>query len=381
MAGLALARRENVMNAEGHGTRRLLYLVNHRTLMPAEVPILQALGCEVFCAKVVPSHDPGFRSALVTGEYDVGLSLPRLALDVLNGHNFYERSWPPTLRGIIAEHFDAIVSHLSYYTTPASESARHFPGLVVLRTFGREHPRRYAEFASVGPRPTLLAELESLGPRLVHAQGYNNIAEIEPPVLQRTATTVTVPLPAHMYAAAGCWTGGGDRAIFLCPAIMADFNGGGYYAEIYRSIKRDFGDIPHTIFGRQTAPVDDPAVLPYLTDDALLDLYARAPVFVYPSSEPRHIHYSPIEAMVVGTPVLYRRGALTDTLARGADLPGACATTEEMRKKAFRLLCGGRALADAIRASQGAIVDQFSSDLAKRQWATVLERAPARLQA
>ncbi|WP_426954097.1 hypothetical protein [Muricoccus radiodurans] len=349
--------------------------MNHRTLLPAEVPILRDLGYEIFIPKRVPDHDPGYRSALVTYEYDSTLSIPPETLDVLNAHDFYQRPWSPTLRAAINDCFDVVVSHFSYYTVPLSEAAQKFKGLVVARTFGREQPRTYAEFAVVGPRPKILEELEALGPRFVHAQGYSNLADIEPPVLQRSAMTVTVPLPDAIFEAAETWRGDGTHAVFLCPAISTPGDGG-YYLGIYEGIKRDFGDIPHKIFGRQYRVIDDPAVLPYLTDAELLDLYAAAPVFVYPSTEQRHIHYSPIEAMIVGTPVLYRRGALTDVLAEGADLPGACASTVEMRDKAKRLLAGDRALADAIRASQGRIVATFGADVAHRQWAAVLDRVP-----
>lgn len=79
--------------------------------------------------------------------------------------------------------------------------------------------------------------------------------------------------------------------------------------------------------------------------------------------------------MVIGTPVLYCRGALIDTLAGRADLPGACATTEEMRAKASRLLAGDHPFAAAIRASQQQVVGTFSSDLAREQWAAVLRKA------
>jgi hypothetical protein len=355
--------------------RRLLWCVNHRTLLPAEVPILQSLGYEIFIPKRVPDHDVGFRSALVTYEYDATLTIPATALDILNCQNFYEDSWSPTLRTIINETFDVVVMHMSYYTTMLSETARKFNGLIVARTFGREHPRRYAEFAEIGPRPKVLQELEKVGDRFVHAQGYSNISDIEPPVLKRTAITVTVPLPESIYAAAETWSGDGTEAIFVCPAIGMPGDGG-YYTGVYEGIKRDFGDLPHRIFGRQHRTIDDPAILSYLTDQELLDLYARAPVFIYPSTEPRHIHYSPIEAMVVGTPVLYRRGALSDVLADGADLAGACVTTDEMRDKAKRLLEGDRALAEAIRTGQGRIVATFAADVARRQWEEVLRRVP-----
>jgi hypothetical protein len=362
---LAATGRSERLTSLGH--RRLLWIVNHKTLMPAEVPILRSLGWEVFVPKVIPDHDPGFRSAAVTWEYDAALDLPRATLAVLNRHNFYERDWAPTVEDIINTRFDAVVTHFSYYVTALSEAARKFHGTVVARAFGREHPRRYTEFAEMAVRPGVMAELMALGDRFVFGQGYANLAEIEDAPLPQRARTITVPLPDWLYRHRGTWQGGGAKAIFLCPSIAP----GNYYSGVYEGIKRDFGDLPHAIFGRQAMPVDDPAILPYLTDDELLALFRSAPVFVYPSDEPRHIHYSPLEAIIVGTPVLYRRGALTDAIA-GAPLPGACADTAEMHEKARRLLGGDRDLAEAIRASQGRILDAFAPDLAREQWAAAL---------
>src|ERR1700726_4866441 len=103
--------------------RRLLWVVNHRTLMPAEVPILRSLGWEVFVPKVIPDHDPGYRSAAITYEYDAALALPEPALRVLNRHNFYEAGWSPTVEEIVNRYFTVIIAHLSYYTTVTSEAA------------------------------------------------------------------------------------------------------------------------------------------------------------------------------------------------------------------------------------------------------------------
>ena len=348
--------------------RRLLWVVNHRTLMPAEVPILRSLGWEVFIPKIVPDHDPGYRSAAITYDYDAALALPATALRVLNQHNFYERLWSPTVGEIINRNFDVIISSFSFYTAPLSEAARKFGGQIIARVFGREHPRTYAELAVISPHKDLLSELGAVGDRFAFGQAYSNLAEIEPQGLRSRAHTITVPLPAEFYSHQNIWRGGGNKAVFLCPAIQP----GTYYGDIYDGIKQNFGDLPHLIFGRQNVPLDDPAVLSYLTDMELVNLYAGAPVFVYPHTEPRHVHYSPLEAMVVGTPTLYLRGALIDTLTGGADLPGACATIEEMRSKTQRLLAGDRILAEAIRTTQGEVLGSFSPELARRQWAAVL---------
>ena len=54
---------------------RLVWVVNHKTLLPAEVPILRSLGYSVFIPKRVPNV-PDYRSAVVEHRYDPELSLP-----------------------------------------------------------------------------------------------------------------------------------------------------------------------------------------------------------------------------------------------------------------------------------------------------------------
>jgi hypothetical protein len=82
--------------------------------------------------------------------------------------------------------------------------------------------------------------------------------------------------------------------------------------------------------------------------------------------------------VVVGAPLLYLRGALIDKLVNGADLPGACADVGEMRSKAKRLVNGDKALSEGIRSTQDCVLDAFTPDLARRQWATALSAATLR---
>src|SRR3954447_14780412 len=130
--------------AQSH-PRRLIWIVNHRTLLPAEIPIFLELGYEVFIPKVVPD-DPDMRSMLVTYEYDHTLSLPPDVLEALNRHSFYTDAWPPELTALLNEHFDVVVAAITWYITPMVEAARHFDGTIVGRVFGREDPRSFTEF-------------------------------------------------------------------------------------------------------------------------------------------------------------------------------------------------------------------------------------------
>jgi hypothetical protein len=349
--------------------RRLLYGLNHQTLLAAEVPILRELGWEVYVPKRLVNHHQ-FRSGMVTYEYDASLTLAPSELEVLNRHHFHLRRWSPTVAQIIRDNFDAVVGIFDLHGTLA-EPVRKFPGLVVARVFGREHPRTYTELIAMSETPRLLDELAALGERFVMGQGFSNIAEIEDEPLKSRARLIACPLPGDLYRAAGTWTGDNGHALFLCPMIGDD----DLYQAHYRRTKDTFGHLRHRIFGRQMGPVDDPAVLPSLSNEELIAQYARSAVFVYPWDEPRHLHYSPVEAMVVGCPVLYLKGATIDLLLGGADLPGRCADLAEMHHKARRLLEGERAFADAVRTPQQAVVDTFDTDLVRRQWAAILPLA------
>jgi hypothetical protein len=348
--------------------KRLIWVVNHRALLISEVPIVRSLGWEVFVPKIVPD-DPGYRSAVVSHDFDEGLALSADELRILNGHNFYERNWSATLTDIANDRFHAIVASWSSYIHPLSESARKFRGKVIARVFGREHPVTYTSVLQYTVRPNLLAEIEKIGDRFYFGQSYDNIAGQEDIRLARHAHTITVPIADWMFSYKDKWTGGESRAIFLAPAS----NDGGYYQVIYERIKSNFGDIPHAMFGRQYAPTNDPAILPYLTDVDLITLYITAPVFVYPHTEPIHLHYSPLEAMLVGTPVLYLTGTQLDLMADYEELPGACSSLEDMKAKAIRLIQGDREFASGIRAAQRKILDKCSYDVARAQWLSVLQ--------
>lgn len=353
--------------------KRLLWIVNHKTLLPAEVPLLVDLGWEVYIPKIIPSDDD-YRSGVVNYDYDSSLTLTGPELNLLNNHNFYgevlnARPWSATTQRLINRNFDVIITTISGFISPLRNALHHFEGATIARVFGLEDPRSYADFIKNIGYSELIPLAEMAGERFIFGQGYSNLREIEPPSLGGNYRTITVPLPSSIYKHEGSWMGGGADAIFLCPAIR---NEGGYYKDIYDRIKLNFGSLPHKIFGRQVQAISDTSVLPYLTDDELINLYRTAPVFVYPSTEKRHIHYSPIEAMVVGTPVLYMKGSLSDMLGGFSDTPGACVDYSQMLALAQRLIAGDGGLALQIQNSQRTIIEAFSQDLARSQWDATL---------
>lgn len=342
--------------------RRLLWIVNHKTLLDAEVPIFRRLGFSVFIPKLVP-NDPGYRSAKIDFQFDHDLQLPAAALSVLNQHEFYTSSWSPTLALIINRYYDGLISSVSGFSVPIHEAIRKFEGLIVARVFGREDPARYTSFFS----DAQLDAVNDMRSRFVFGQGFGNLAQIEDGRLAARAKTLPLAVPPLVWDRADTWKGTQATALLLCPNIVDS----PYYAGVYRDMKANFGHFPHAIMGRQNLRPADSTVLPYMTDGELLDLYSRVAVFAYPSLEPRHVHYSPVEAMIVGCPVLYMKGGMLDFLA-GRSLSGMCRTLKEMQDKTARLLESDVELRDAIITSQHSIVDTFSTDVSQSRWQQVL---------
>src|SRR5215207_6464687 len=105
---------------------RAIWIVNHKTLLHAEVPILRSLGYEVFVPKIVPTKF--YRSGVVDRSYDADLTCSPTALRVLNDHPFYTRPWSPALQDIINEHFQVLITSMSIYGTPFIEALGKFEG-------------------------------------------------------------------------------------------------------------------------------------------------------------------------------------------------------------------------------------------------------------
>lgn len=349
--------------------KRCLWIINHKTLMPIEVGLLSSFGFEVYMPKIVP-NDPGYRSAVIDYSFDHLLTIDGYILGLLNRHRFYEDRWSPTFTDILNENFDLLISSFSGYTTPLFEAVRKFQGVVVARVFGREHPAKYSDFFPLAEDGAeLLSRIQHRLCRFYFGQAFDNLYEVERDEIKQCAIDLPVGLPKEYFEHANTWVGSDASALCLCPNI-ADSP---YYGKLYHRVLADFGALPLKIFGKQISAVNDPRVLPYLSDADLIRYYQNVKVMIYPSLEPRHLHYSPLEAMIIGTPVLYLTGGLLERLA-WLPLPGACRTADEMRVKAERLLSGDRDFAMQIKMSQKAIIERLSDENVYQAWSRAMQK-------
>ncbi|MBC7983424.1 MAG: hypothetical protein H7Y02_06170, partial [Candidatus Obscuribacterales bacterium] len=344
--------------------KRILWLLNHRTLMPYEASLIQRLGFEIYVPKIIPKTD--FRSGAIDFSYDSSLSLPDWALRELNRFNFYENAWTSKIVTIVNRYFGS--AFIMPYARQASEAVENFEGQLVLRAFGLPNDQSYKRALDFLYGTLMLRKIKGIKHRFWFGEGYDNVHECDDRLFEERALLLPIGVPDVFFATAGQWTGSEKKILLVCPNILS----APYYADIYQRFKRDFGRFPHVIVGYQEVPVSDPHVLGFVSDDQLERLYLNCAVLYYPSTELRHVHYSPIEAAINGMPVIFFENSLLARLG-GSAQKGRVSSVSEAQQLVERILANDIELIAEIKADQREIAFHFSDEYCRKVWKAQME--------
>lgn len=341
--------------------KRILWLINHTTLREFELPLLIALGYEIYTPKRVPALIYEWSGSIEYG-YDSTLSIPEKVLEQLNQHDFYEDPITHPIAATINRYFGT--AFCVFYPKMLDQLTRHFDGRILLRAFGLEKNMSY-EKAILGILGSdFFLRLCRLEDRFWFSQAYPNLDEVEPDVFKSKSVTHPLGLPDSFFKHQNTWVGGNNQILFFCARIKASPT---YYGKIYTTFKQHFGDLPHIIAGRQPIAVDDPAVAGEQPRANIDEWMRTSAVMFYHSQEPRHLHYHPLEALVFGTPLIFMRDGILEKLG-GDYQPGACATFKEAREKIKRILDGDAVLIADIRKHQANILECFTFEYNLQIW-------------
>jgi hypothetical protein len=340
--------------------KRVLWLLNHKTLMPYEVPLLINLGYEVFTPKVIPTT-AGFRSGAVDFSYDPSLTVPESTLARLNEFNFYDAEWPADIVALVNRYFGTV--YIMPYGKQIEEAVKKFEGQILFRAFGLDGSRTYKSVLSALYGREIFDHIGRVRGRFWFAQGYEQLVECEPPFLADRSISLPIGVPDAFWVTANSYTGVDKRILFVCPNCITN----PYYADIYKKFKADLGDLPHVIVGAQDVPVDDKNVLGYVSDEELARLYSDCAVLYYHSTELRHVHYSPIEAAINGMPVVYYADSLLGRMTPEISY-GRSVSFKEARASIERILSGDAQYLRDLRTDQRALAHQFSDEYCRARW-------------
>lgn len=349
---------------------RALWLMNHNTLRPFEVPLLIDMGYEVFCPKMYP-YDEGNMSASVDDRYDETLTIPKETLDYLNTIDFYKEI-PKQAMDLVNTYFDA--AFFGFFPKQLKMLVEGFHGVLVMQPFGLAEGVTYTGVIEQELGISFLEKLEKLEDRFFFGQAYENIAEIEFRYFKNRA--VYLPLGLKDAYVKDEWMGGDSKIFFVCPRIKTS----PYFQNIYETFQKDFAGFDYVIGGAQPIEVQEDAhVTGYLSKEAYAYHMKHLAVMFYHSREKRHLHYHPLEAVKHGMPLIYLEGGLLEEIA-GSRLPGCCRTIREARRKIKRIMRNDQAFIRKVKESQEVLLKPFQYEFCRKQWETEFKKIEAAIE-
>jgi hypothetical protein len=284
---------------------RVLWISFHRIARYEEVSALLRAGFEV-----VPTTGEyaAFPNAVELPEerdplhppWRATCTIPAEVLTVVRDLRAYEdpKAIPPEVIDALDRWFDVV--WVGTFPALAHELLRSYRGAVVLRPYGG-----FPYTRSLGWLPARGRALDRLASsaRYAFCPALPYQALIEDPRLSRRETfwpaCVTPSRLGHRWAAEAS-----EPAVCEVMGLIDR-----YRAPIYGRFLAEYGDLPLRIFGQNPpgGPAgDDPRIMGKLDDDAFFGGIARCRVMLYAGLGWKyHLHYHPLEALMMGVPVVY----------------------------------------------------------------------------
>ncbi|MGX9430285.1 hypothetical protein [Bradyrhizobium sp. LeoA1S1] len=333
--------------------------------------MLKSIGIqEIFLPKYIPDTNQ-FRSGSVDWSEDANLTIPKSDLDVLNSQNWYGRPSYDAWK-IANLHFDLvfiIATEQTFYN-----ATLNFEGAIIYRAYGFDRSMTYSGYLDLLTERRTKEIVNRVGKRFWFGTAYEHLHEIEPSYL--ASRRLFLPAGLTQPDTSAEWIGSDRRIMFVCPDISRNT----YYRNIYNDFCREFQKFDYVIGGQQYDKHDDPRILGFVPSEVHKSNMRNLRVMFYHSTEPRHLHYHPLEAIAAGMPLVYMAGGVLDRLG-GLNQPGRCGTIEEARAKIGRVLADDEALIGQIRQSQRTILTHVSADYCRPIWRRSIEKLTKELEA
>ncbi|PEQ14237.1 hypothetical protein B2G71_01110 [Novosphingobium sp. PC22D] len=319
--------------------QRIFWLGSHKVLNTTELPLLRAMGYEVFN----PPYLSDVFDQSIHREPDLNqpTTLPREIFAELMAFNFFYAAFTPRITEIVNAFFDAVVVTISEHWLKSMLDS--YEGRIIYRTYG-QHFVLSEVLCQMGLWPKIV-ERDDFAIVPFAAESIENEQQW---FRDRCTEIVPYQIPDEVFAHSRQW----GRSAHLREEIATSIPNieNPYYAHAYSAFAAEFPHRVFRIYGPQRSIPADGRIVGALSRHTFLDRLATAKGYFY-NYRDRVCYLPPIEFMEIGGPVLFRPGSL---LARFFDdqAPGQCADRLEAELKMRRLLDGDRAFVDDVLAAQ-----------------------------
>jgi len=326
---------------------RILWVGCHKLLVKTELVALRDLGLEVYRPTYLSEiYD---QSAILEADSNPS-SLPLEIIQILDSTNFFYEPISEEVSEVINEYFDACIVTIS--PNWLKNLAVAFEGKLIYRTFGQPYSLS-VEFETIG----LTRELINRANFFFLPHSLKSL-EFEHAWLVSRAKEVPYWIEDDVFKLEDTWSPNvSERTIgLLCPNV--DNN---YYKDHYKYLQRNFQKDFYRIFGVQRKQQSESWFKGTLDREKLLEGFQGLSGFQYTYYEENTCYLPPIEAAVIGVPILYPKGSLLSKYI-GVNGPGEWEDEEQANWFAKRLLDKDASFIQELLSSQEVLKDLYRKE-------------------
>lgn len=349
----------------------ILYLFAHKTLTEFEVPIITSRGYGVFIPKKKTSLNK--LDSIYDDMYKYDNSLQTISvndLTMLNDIDWYNNDTILTrqLIDLLNVNFNFIFITLLTSGKLLKQLIKYFKGLIYYRFFGLASTYSYKDMVT-----------NYAFPNVKYIFGYNEIYTYEQSLSSffNANNSIVTPLgcPDHFIKThENTYKGTTNKICFVCSKI----NQCPYYTNVYNQFVKNVGTkYEYVLLGKNNETLTDNNKFNNLSDDAYFNKMSECKLMYYHSTEPRHLHYHPIEALIIGLPVLFHKESLLNSFLMNS--PGKCNDIDEVHAKIDRILNNDVEFINEIKKEQEKVAYKFKIAHNMNAFDSVIYTAPFKI--
>lgn len=319
----------------------ILYLLNHKTLTDFEVPLLVKKGYGVYLPKKYNSlaKENSINYATVSF-YDNFLHIQPNVIIELNSIDWFSNVLlSPHIITLINENFKCIFITLLTKAPLLNQLIAQFTGTIYYRFFGLDGNKSYYGLIN-----------GHVSPKVKYIFSYPEIYHFEKIKFFNDLNSYIIPLGlsnSKIEQLHNTYNRTRDDVAFVCSRISKC----PYYGGIYKRFIANFKDIKYIIYGKDNEAVtNDKCIVNNLPDDTFYTSIAECSCIYYHAIEPRHLHYHPLEAIVIGIPIIFHRESLLSSYLH--ESVGKCDSIEEAILKIKRIVSNDKLFIEALLREQ-----------------------------
>ena len=305
----------------------ILYLINHKTLTDFEIPLLLNKGYGVLINKKYDSLsvNDSLNNEQNNFFYDNFLKLEPYEIKLFNEINWFNNNiiLSEEILEILNNKFKIIFITLLTNGSLLKQLKLNFKGKIYYRFFGREKTLKYDSLINKHPFTDNIGYIFS----------YNEILEFEKDFFS-AKNSHFIPLGlSNVFVSKylNTWKYEDNKICFVCSKIGKC----NYYTDIYKTFINNFNMYEYKILGKNNKIIDN-NIFNGLDDNEYYSEIKKSKLMYYHGIEPRHLHYHPLEAIIIGIPIIFHRKSLLSIYLN--ESPGKASSIEEAKNKIEKIL-------------------------------------------